>query len=534
MTGVKNSTIFILEEDNFNMTIYANDTLGNLNSKFTEWDYKVFELNRTFELNISETDSQTFSINVSANSSLSSVNLIYDGTSRSTTLSNNISTVTFDIPTSVGLKDLFWSFNYAGEVINSSLSNQTVNAISFDFCNATLITPFINFTFKNETISEESVNATISSLWNVWLGSGTVSKTFTITNSSENINYDICFDPSVETINTNVTLNYNNVDSQQRSFVSEPILTNATTQQSLFLLPSTLGLFSQFQTRDIANNPISLVKGTIKRTLGSSIITVASFFTDSSGIVVYFLNPDVIYTATFSKGGFSDNVFTFVPTTDLRFVTMGSGVTVNGSNISIGTLYEITPTNSSLTNNTVTTFGFNVTGSDDITFISMNITDGNGTSFAFDSNSGTGFISISLNTSDNMTLTGIFEIRTADENFTVSKLWTIVNEFEGDYSISKQGKLYLQYEFSDFIRLSMVILIMFGIIIFMSSNELADNNESKIAVIILIIWGFSAIGWLNNPAVVSTTGISQYAKQYGIAILSTAGALFFFMRRIFV
>ena len=80
----------------------------------------------------------------------------------------------------------------------------------------------------------------------------------------------------------------------------------------------------------------------------------------------------------------------------------------------------------------------------------------------------------------------------------------------------------------------MVILIMFGIVIFMSSNELADNNESKIAVVILLIWGFSVIGWLNNPAVVSTTGIAQYGRQYGIAILSTAAALFFFIRRVFV
>lgn len=534
LTGVKNSTLFILEINNLNMTIYANDTFGNENSTFIDWDYKILELNRTFESSVFETDSQTFSINVSANSSLSSVNLIYDGTSKSTTLSNNISTITFDIPTSTGSKEFFWSFNYAGEVINSSSSNQTVDPISFDFCNATLTTPYINFTFKNETTNEESINATIISIWDVWLGGGTVSKTFTLTNSTENINYDICFDPSEETINTNVTLNYNNVDSQQRSFASEPILTNSTTQQVLFLLPSSLGLFSQFQTRDIANNPISLVKGTIKRTLGSGIITVASFFTDSSGIVVYFLNPDVIYTATFSKGGFIDNTFTFVPTTDLRFVTMGTGVTVNGSDISIGTLYEITPIESTLTNNTLTTFGFNVTGNTEITFISMNITDGNGTSFGFDSTSGLGFISLIINTSSNATLTGIFEIRTDEENLTISKIWVIGNEFEGDYSISKQGKLYLQYEFSDFIRLAMVIFIMFGVVIFMSSNELADNNESKIAVVILMIWGFSVIGWLNNPAVVSTTGIAQYARQYGIAILSTAGTLFFFMRRIFV
>ncbi len=534
LTEVKNSTTFILEEDNFNMTIYANDSLGNENSTFINWSYKVLELNRTFESSVFETDSQAFSINLSANSSLTSVNLIYDGTSRSTTLSNNISTVTFDIPTSTGVKDFFWSFTYVGETINSTESNQTVNEILFDFCNATLTVSYINFSFKNETVNQEDVTATIDSSWNVWIGNGNSVRSFTLTNSSENTNYDICVSADNQTINTNVTLVYNNANSQQRAFVSEPILANSTTQQVLYLLPSTLGLFSQFQARDIANNPIPLVKSIITRTLNSGTINVVSFFTDSSGLVVYFLNPDVIYTATFSKTGFLDTVFTFVPTTDLRFVTMGTGVTVNGSNISIGTLYEITPESSTLVNNTVTTFTFNVTGSTEIIFISMNITDGNGTSFGFNSSAGTGIISLILNTSSNSTLTGIFQIRTGGENLTISKIWTIGNEFQGDYSIQKQGELFLLYEFSDFIRLAMVLLMIFGVVIFMSSNELADNNESKIAVVVLMVWGFSSIGWLNNPAVVSTTGIAQFSKQYGIAILSTAGAVFFFIRRIFI
>ena len=534
ITGVKNSTEFILEEDNFNMTLYANDTLGNENSTFIEWSYRVLEINRTFETSAFETDSQTFSINLSSNSSLTSVNLIYDNISKTTTLSNNISTVTFDIPASTGTKELFWSFIHAGETINSTTSNQNVDNLDFIFCNSTINVPYINFSFKNETINQEQLSATIDSSWNFWLGSGTEVKSITLTNSTENVNYIMCSSASNDTLFTSVTLNYNNAQSQQRSFTSEPILTNSTTQQTLFLLPSTLGLFTQFQTRDIANNPISLVKGVISRTIDSSVVTISSFFTDSSGLVIFFLNPDVVYTATFSKSGLVDNTFTFVPTTDLRFVTMGTGVTVNGSNISIGTLYEITPVASILTNDTLTTFGFNVSGSEDITSITMNITDGNGTSFAFESNAGVGFISTILNTSQNQTLTGIFNIITGDETLTVSKIWTIGNEFEGDYSISKQGRLFLQYDFSDFIRFAMVILIMFGVVIFMSSNELADNNESKIAVIVLMIWGFSAIGWLNNPAVVSTTGIAQYSKQYGIAILSTAGSLFFFIRRIFV
>ncbi|KKN69655.1 hypothetical protein LCGC14_0439580, partial [marine sediment metagenome] len=365
-------------------------------------------------------------------------------------------------------------------------------------------------------------------------GSGTQTKNINLVNSTEKLNHSICFSPSNQTLNTNVSLTYNNGESQQRSFTSEPILTNTTLVQVLYLLPSSLGLFGQFQTRDVANNPISLVKAMITRVLGGSTITVASGFTDSSGLVIFFLNPDATYTATFSKSGFLDNVFTFVPTTDIRFVTMGGSVSVNGSNISIGLNYDIIPSNFSLNNNTLVDFGFNVTGNDAVTFISMNLTNSSGFSWAFQSNAGTGFISQTLNTSDNKTIVGRFEIRTAEENMTIVKVWVIGNEFEGDYSIFKQGKLFLDYGFADFIRLLLVVLTLFGIVIFMSKNEISDNNESKIAVVILLIWIFSLIGWLDNPAIISETGIAQFGKQYGIAILSTVAGVFFFVRRTFV
>jgi len=39
---------FELEEDNLDMTIYANDTLGNLNSEYIEWDYKILETSLTY------------------------------------------------------------------------------------------------------------------------------------------------------------------------------------------------------------------------------------------------------------------------------------------------------------------------------------------------------------------------------------------------------------------------------------------------------------------------------------------------------
>ncbi len=528
------NTTFSYIVDINNLTLHVNETSGISNFTTTSWTINILQINKTFNENTFETKRETFSINLNANSSLTDATLIYNGELKTTTLSNNISTSTIDIPIQSATRSFLWQFTYAGQKVNSTSTNQTVNPIIFNFCNATNNIDYIRFIFKNETISEELVTATINSNWDIWLGDGDVKKELSISNATENQNYTLCFTPGNMTLNTDFLLTYNNGQSQQRAFTSQPILTNSATQITLYLLPTFLGLFTQFQTRDIVSNPISLVKGVITRTLGASIITVASSLTDSSGLVIYFLNPDVLYTATFSKAGFNNNIFTFVPTTDIRFVTMGTGVSVNGSNISIGINYEITPTNSSLINNTLVLFGFNVSGNDEISLISMNITNQNGEVLSFQSNAGIGFISDTINTSNNTRIIGIYKIQTGSETLTISKVWIVGNEFIGDYSIFRQGTLFLDYGFDNFIRLLLVLSIIFGIVIYMSSNQLADNSESKVAVIILLIWIFSIIGWLDNPAVVSQTGIAQFGKQYGIAIMSSVAGVVFFMRRSFV
>jgi len=72
-----------------------------------------------------------------------------------------------------------------------------------------------------------------------------------------------------------------------------------------------------------------------------------------------------------------------------------------------------------------------------------------------------------------------------------------------------------------------------GTLIFMSSTEVIDTSESKVAAVVMIIWIFSILGWLINPSVVGATGLSASASQYGIAILATIGGAVFIFRDIF-
>lgn len=511
-------------------------------SNFTLNIRPFIENSQTFNSTTYETSQESFIINLSSgNSNTVSAKLFYNGTDQGTgTKFGDDSEMRFEksiqIKTisSSTIKEFYWEITVGNSILNSTFNNQTVNPTTFILCNSTINVPYINYTFKNETTSQEDTSAIFSITTSYWLGDGTVNKTLTFSNSTTNPSYSFCLEPSHPILNTVNDLIYNNQESQQRAFSSTAALFNVTTNQILYLLPTSLGLFAQFQTVDFIANSIPLVKGTITRTLDSSIITVASGFTDSSGFINFFLNPDVTYTGTFTKSGFEDNVFVFVPITDIRTIRMASvGGEVNGSKISINTTYQTFPINGSLLNNTDHTFGFNVTGNEDITLISMNISNSSGSQLLFLSNGGTGFISSVLNTGNNTQLIGIFVVQTDDETITFTRLWQVGNIFIGEYSIFKQFTLFTQYGFRDFIKFLIVLSVIIGILIFMSAGEVVETSESKVIVIVLLIWVFSLVGWLDNPAVVSNTGIAEFARQYGLAMLSTAGGILFIFRRIF-
>ncbi|KKN65809.1 hypothetical protein LCGC14_0477450 [marine sediment metagenome] len=508
---------------------------------------RFLENSQTFNPFTFETKSEEFIINITTDpsSTPSSANLIYNGTDKGsatvTSLGNNNFNIsqTIDIPTGDGNNSWLFNLTIDSVIESSSSQQQSVGLINLTFCQAAPQNiPYLNFTFTNETTNQEDVTAFIDSSWTYFLGGGSVTKDLSYANATEAFNYDFCFNPPNQTLTTSVNISYNNPESQQRiSNLVFSTLTNLTTQQQLFLLPTNLGLFTQFFTQDTIGNTLVGVLATITRTLVGSPITITSDTTDGSGLVVFFLNPDVTYTATFSKTGFLDNVFSFIPITDLRTVTMGSTTItiVNGSTISLGTSYEIQPSNESLNNNTIVTFSFNVTSGETITLISMNITNST-TQRLFVSNAGQGFISGTVNTDNNTRLFGEFIIQTDNETLTIKRVWFIGSEFIGDYSLFRQLTLFNDYGFDEFIKFLIVLATIVGLLIFMSGDNQIED-EIKMAVITLAVWGFSIVRWLDTGIVVGSStaninALTQFSNQYGIAILTTAGATYFILRRI--
>ncbi len=505
----------------------------------------------TFNSSTFETALQSYLINITFNStfySSISANFNYNGTVVSSTKSGSGDSAIFTTSQQVPLtpsqenKTFNWEFTLTNATgsnfFNSTNNTQEVNHINLSVCGISPQTvTYLNWSFTNETVAQEDVDASITqSSFTYSLGSLTLNKTLTFSDPVENLNYGFCFTPAHRTVNTEYSVGYTNSYSQQRIFAQQEFgLTNTSTLQQLFLLPTSEGLFTTFNTVDSVGNTITAVKGTITRTIGVTLKTISTGFTDGSGIIVYFLNPDFTYGALFTKSGLADNSFSFVPITTTRTVIMGTlAGDINGSTIGLNTTYIILPSNNSLPTDASIQFSFNVTSSQDINLISMNLTNSTN-QITFQSNAGAGVISATINTANNTRIFGEFIYATGTETITVNRGWIIGNQFVGDYSLFRQMDLYLDYGFRDIFQYLIIIVTLIVLLIYLSSNETIDTSESKLMVVLLVLWIYSLVGWLQAPIVVDPSNtLGQFGQKHGLAILSTIAGTFFIFRRIFI
>ncbi len=342
-----NTTSFtISDSNNRNMTFWAIDSLGYVNSSFASWEYFVFEGGRIYETKTFETAAETFSINITANSSLTDVNLIYNTVSHDTTSSGSLYNVTFDIPSSVGNKTFYWEFIYAGSTINSNNYYQDVNTTLFGICNASLnlTVPYVNFTFIDEETSGY-INATIdASTWVYYLGSGTVTKTLLFSNSTANDNYPFCLSASNDTLHNARSIQYASPGYPQRKYDASSDLTNATTNTTLYLLSSDDGIYTTIQVLDTDSNQLTGVEVTAEREFVGIWTVIGQETTDSAGSVTFWVNPDYDHRFTFVKDGCTGTTVTIRPTQTQYTQQLSCGVTSDYTATIEGLKYSRSPT----------------------------------------------------------------------------------------------------------------------------------------------------------------------------------------------
>ena len=441
LNGAINKTTFTLKTSPYNLTLYANDSVGNINSSYISWTYKIFNNSETYNVTTYETSTETFSINITANSSLTGVNLIYQGTSYAATQSGTVWSKVLQIPTGSANKVFNWSFTYAGDTLSSQSNTQTVNLTVFALCNATYAVPFLNFTFKDESDDSVIQNGTIpSSTFRYWLGDGTVNKTLNFINNTANPAYAFCGSPPDRTLNVDYQIQYEDAEGDYIQRLLNPdtlTFSNATTNTTLYLLKSTDGSYVNIQVINQAEQSIegAVVIGT--RVIGGSTVTVASGTTDAAGSVTFFLDGDFSHTFTVTATGYDDYTTSLFPTESNYILTLGESVSpANDYNQQISV--DIHPYNITLTNDTAYDFKMILT-SDYWTvtkfgFVLYNSSGSNVGSAILSANGGTASTNYNVgNTSQHLSMNYYWVI---EGNYTNStRVWHILSASGTDWSI---------------------------------------------------------------------------------------------------
>ncbi len=182
-TGINITNIF-----NRTITIYVNDTFGNMNSTSRSWNYAIFQNSLTYNIEVIGGNTEDFELNITKDSSLQilTADLVYNLSSSSVSFTSGdtpIITKSLGIPNPSTNSNFTFYFSFTmsdAQIINTSSNNQTV--LNLDIGNCSTFTNLIyNFTLLDEENQTQLSNITIEYAFNLFDNSGTTQ----ITNFSE-------------------------------------------------------------------------------------------------------------------------------------------------------------------------------------------------------------------------------------------------------------------------------------------------------------------------------------------------------------
>ncbi len=355
--------------------------------------------------------------------------------------------------------------------------------------------------FFNES-NGENINGSINTFDLDLATNDTEQASFLFTNSTSKENWTFQLNPQEISIGTNGTVSYTGSTFQQRSVGIEKTL-NGTgiTNVSLFLLPTSDGIFVTFQTISTSDQAISGVNILAEARIDSVFQEVASGLTDDAGAITLFLNPNTLHRITASKSGFETFTTEITPTSSTFTITMTSTTTFNATNFNQGITFNILPINVTLSNFTNYTFGFNITSQnlslENFGFNLINSTDDILISLTNSTSSSGGFVFQELNTTNNTQLRMEYFWTAQGSSQNATKFWTVVFTQQGDFSLKTffdDLRVFNHSGFSDFTR-SMIAFIL--TIVIVASVSLVTGIVTPTAItgiITALTWLFEYVG----------------------------------------
>ncbi len=462
-----------------------------------------------------ETKEETFTINITTDGTqTTSAKFYYDGVSQGVSTKTGTDTTanfsnTIQIPTSTGEKEFYWEITLGSSPENSAKTNQTVNHTQFGLCNATLTIPYINFTFVDEETSL-NINATIdTSTWEYWLGDGTYTKELLYSNTTANDNYAFCLIPGTETLHNTRSIQYASPGYPQRKYDASNDLTNATTNQTLYLLASGDGVYTTIHVVDQVIANVIGAEVTVERQFSGVWTVVGQEITDDSGSVTFWVNPDYSHRFTFTHDDCDGTTVTIRPTQTRYTQQLVCGVDDDAEYASPykGIEYVISPKPGSwLSEESVYSFTFNITANlSNLMYYSLNITDKDGTQLnsTFGTTATGGNLTVTLDTTDYALerLYGHYYIDTGNGTIYLidPALWSVRTIEAGSGSL----------------------LVFFQNLV-ASEPDIEDNYNSLVLIFFIIFVGFAAFCYSTGMEL-AQPGISLFILFFLVLMLSIAG-----------
>lgn len=382
LTGTLNNTVlsisdFVINNSyKWNYFVCSNnltDDICNYANSNRTFNIIPYEYNlETFNLSSYETSTESFTLNISVgqDTTISSATLNFNGTSYA---GINIGNATEQIwiysltneNNVIGNKTFNWTVDYGEGTKQTNTRGQFVNNTVLGLCNGSLITPYVNFSFKDEADDSSIVASISTSTFNYWIGDGSVNKTLTYINNTANPSYPFCSIPSDKILNVDMVIQYKNATSYpQRTYDPSLLsLSNDTTNVTLYLLNTVDGIYVTFQVINTAEQPISGVSVNATRIIGSETVTIGDGTTDAGGAVTFWMNPDFLHTVSFFKTGFPLFSTTLTPTQTTYTVTLGGSPVEEVSDFTRGIGIITQPGNKNLFNNTIYNFNYTLSSS---------------------------------------------------------------------------------------------------------------------------------------------------------------------------
>lgn len=421
-------------------------------------------------------------------------------------------------------------FNYTQSNVNSSTMDWTVTCSKnfyLSFCNSTNNVPFINFTFKDQVNTSINLNGSIlTSTFNTYPnGFPSLVKTYIYSNAVENSTFQFCINQPDYIYWVNYSINYGGTGYASSSKVSNGtiLLTNISTDDFLYLYNSSIPKLITFQVINSFNQPVEGAYAYITDYYDINNTIIASGYTDSGGIIDFYMSNATSYKVYFSKSGYDTYSTILIPVdisgVDYTITLSGLGISVTtppdytgGSSStpnSKGVTYSTKPSSTYLENDTYYLFNYTIdSGVWTLSNWGFNLTDQNNNLINSTSSTSTSGGTLSLNQStSNYTKVIMNFYYTINGNTTnLQRVWMIIDTSDSSYSISHavdDVKSYIGSGLFGITPRGLSFVVLF--IIFIGAGVLSykfgiTSPTAILGFVFTAVYFFDVnLGWIPNP-----------------------------------